>query len=495
MAVIGPYNSGCAQVELPILNRAPGGPLAVISPTNSEVGLTRSGVPPPDGYRGSPEVFYPIGTRHYVRLTSPESLYGAAIRHTQQAARPGPRLRDRRRQRLLEDHAFGPVPAGGAQARRPHRRSGDVRSAGTERRRARGPGRAIRCAGRTDRRTPLRGVFELLKAVRARLGNRAPIMVGYTFASIPTDELFDQVGPALRGVYVATLDVPRTVMPLTAAAAARRSRRRRGQPGVLETTQATELVLRAIAGSDGTRASVLARLRASKVRDGILGNFRFDRNGDMTPGWVPILRFTRPGQRQRDALRRRGLRPCRASSRRASWTDRAADGVPPAGPARGGRTAIARSRSGPGKQRSLFALLLLHANEIVSTDRLIDALWGATPPPTAAKTVQVYVSRLRKELGDGRLAHPPARIRPAGQPVGARPRAVRATASTRRGDPIPPAPPRRCSGRWTCGGGRHSPTSPTRRSRSPRSPGSRSCAGRRASSGSTPISPAGRDGD
>ena len=51
----------------------------------------------------------------------------------------------------------------------------------------------------------------------------------------------------------------------------------------------------AIAGSDGTRASVLARLRASKVRDGILGSFRFDRNGDMTPGWVAILRFTEPG--------------------------------------------------------------------------------------------------------------------------------------------------------------------------------------------------------
>jgi DNA-binding SARP family transcriptional activator len=58
---------------------------------------------------------------------------------------------------------------------------------------------------------------------------------------------------------------------------------------------------------------------------------------------------------------------------------------------------------GGGRQRSLLAVLLLHANEVVSNDRLIDALWGQTPPPTAAKTVQVYVSRLRKELGEGRL--------------------------------------------------------------------------------------------
>ena len=67
VAVIGPHNSGCAEIEIPILNRAPGGPLAMISPTNTVVGLTREGVPPPDGYRGTPEIFYPIGTRHFVR--------------------------------------------------------------------------------------------------------------------------------------------------------------------------------------------------------------------------------------------------------------------------------------------------------------------------------------------------------------------------------------------------------------------------------------------
>ena len=58
---------------------------------------------------------------------------------------------------------------------------------------------------------------------------------------------------------------------------------------------------------------------------------------------------------------------------------------------------------GRGRQRALFALLLIHANEVVSTDRLIDELWGEAPPRTALKSVQVYVSRLRKELGDGRL--------------------------------------------------------------------------------------------
>jgi DNA-binding SARP family transcriptional activator len=60
------------------------------------------------------------------------------------------------------------------------------------------------------------------------------------------------------------------------------------------------------------------------------------------------------------------------------------------------------------KQRSLLAVLLLHFNEVVSVDRLTDELWGSSPPRTAGKSIQVYVSRLRKQLGDDRiLTQPP----------------------------------------------------------------------------------------
>jgi DNA-binding SARP family transcriptional activator len=53
------------------------------------------------------------------------------------------------------------------------------------------------------------------------------------------------------------------------------------------------------------------------------------------------------------------------------------------------------------KQRALLAVLLLHRGEVVSTDRLVDALWGGRASATAARTVQVYVSNLRKALGAG----------------------------------------------------------------------------------------------
>jgi YVTN family beta-propeller protein len=56
-----------------------------------------------------------------------------------------------------------------------------------------------------------------------------------------------------------------------------------------------------------------------------------------------------------------------------------------------------------GKEQALLAYLLLHANEVVPSARLIDALWDERPPPTASKILQNAVSHLRKELGDGRL--------------------------------------------------------------------------------------------
>ena len=51
------------------------------------------------------------------------------------------------------------------------------------------------------------------------------------------------------------------------------------------------------------------------------------------------------------------------------------------------------------RQRSVLALLLLDANRVVPADRIVDELWGETPPATALTAVQVYVSRLRKALG------------------------------------------------------------------------------------------------
>jgi DNA-binding SARP family transcriptional activator len=83
---------------------------------------------------------------------------------------------------------------------------------------------------------------------------------------------------------------------------------------------------------------------------------------------------------------------------------------------------------GGSKQRALLAILVLHANEPVSTDRLIDELWPAQPAATAAHTIQVYVSNLRKVLSaDKLLTRAPGYMLMVG-PRGTRPDAVRALA-------------------------------------------------------------------
>ena len=70
------------------------------------------------------------------------------------------------------------------------------------------------------------------------------------------------------------------------------------------------------------------------------------------------------------------------------------------------------------KPRALLAILLLHANEPVASDRLIEDLWAGRPPATAAKVLQTYVSQLRKALGNDVIVTRPAgyelRVEPDG---------------------------------------------------------------------------------
>jgi ABC-type branched-subunit amino acid transport system substrate-binding protein len=106
--------------------------------------------------------------------------------------------------------------------------------------------------------------------------------------------LLDLAGPAAHGLYLTTTEVPPDAPDQTPAAD--RLTRELGATAdagyVLHAAQATEVVLEAIARSDGSRASVLEELRATQVRNGILGSFRFDRNGDITPAKLTILRVT-----------------------------------------------------------------------------------------------------------------------------------------------------------------------------------------------------------
>src|SRR5262245_59868231 len=59
---------------------------------------------------------------------------------------------------------------------------------------------------------------------------------------------------------------------------------------------------------------------------------------------------------------------------------------------------------GSGRHVLLLHCLLLQRGEVVSRDRLIDAIWGERPPATVANALQVQVHSLRKRLGQGRIS-------------------------------------------------------------------------------------------
>jgi DNA-binding SARP family transcriptional activator len=65
---------------------------------------------------------------------------------------------------------------------------------------------------------------------------------------------------------------------------------------------------------------------------------------------------------------------------------------------------------GGAKQRALLAILVVHANQVISAERLIDLLWGDEPPLTAANTIQVYISQLRKAIEPSRERRAPSRV-------------------------------------------------------------------------------------
>jgi len=72
MAVVGTFNSGCAEIEVPILNRAHPGPVPMISPANTYPGLTKKWAP------GEPQKYYPTGHRNYARVVATDDFQGPA---------------------------------------------------------------------------------------------------------------------------------------------------------------------------------------------------------------------------------------------------------------------------------------------------------------------------------------------------------------------------------------------------------------------------------
>ena len=289
IGVIGPYNSGCAYDQIPIASRAG---LPMISPTNSDVGLTRPAFGAP---RGALRALYPDGRRTYVRLMSPDDAQAAA--DALLARRLGGR-----RVLVLDDGGYGAAFA--VYFARAAKRLGlqvvataqwDPHALRLRRLVARARGsnaQVVFLCGLIDS-----GAGEVLAALR-RAMPRSTAMIGCD-GLLPVSLLFEHAGDAARGTYI-SID---GMVFERLAAAGRKFWRDFGstQPGAnvdvaaVYAAQAAELLLDAIGRSNGTRASVSAQLFKARVRDGLIGSFAIDDVGDPRPAPVTIVRVEHGG--------------------------------------------------------------------------------------------------------------------------------------------------------------------------------------------------------
>ena len=300
VGIVGPYNSPCTLEQLAITNRAPGGPLATISPTNTVLELTK---PLPGGAPDQIARLYPTGRRHYVRLLGANDGQGAALVEF---------ARDQGVRRLAIVHdEFDYGRATAWHARRAARRLG-VDVTGVHRVRVmRGAGPA-RATGRRVARArpdgllyagvpdwgPSRGerpAFALVRTVRERRGRAIPVFGPDSWSDGPF--AFAELGRNARGIYFTQPGVPvKRLGP-----EGQRFAREFGatQPGgivrddAVLAAQAIELLLDAIARSDGTRGSVTRALLATDIQDGLIGPVRFDADGDISPQPYSVIHLTR----------------------------------------------------------------------------------------------------------------------------------------------------------------------------------------------------------
>ncbi len=285
IGVIGPYNSGCAGAMLPILSRASAGPLGMISPANTYIGLTRSG-PGTEGF--GPGRYYPDGIRNYVRLAPPDDTQGAAAAVV---------ARDGGARKVVALVRRGDLysAATGAAFVRATRRLGLTAVAVEWRERRSHAGLAGRVSGQRPDVVYIAGGSiangrRLIEDLRGALGPDVLILAPDGWAGLAAD-----LGPAGEGMLITASGVPPEFLPERGRALVRAAgdleQRGRGVFFTAEAGQAAEVLMAAIAASDGTRPSVVKQLFRTRVKDGILGDFEFDAAGDMDPAFYGLYQF------------------------------------------------------------------------------------------------------------------------------------------------------------------------------------------------------------
>jgi branched-chain amino acid transport system substrate-binding protein len=278
LAVVGPHFSSCAAAMLPILSKAPGGGLALVSGSATYLGLTRGG---PGVGTGEPGVYYEGGARNFVRIVPADDV---------QAAAAASYLRDHGAKRpfaLTDKNAYGEglgdafafatkklgLAVVGTAHWNPKAKSYRELAARVARR---GPD-SVLVAGYVSENGP-----QLIKALRAALPHAR--LIGPDGMN-QFSTIVEGAGESAEG-FVSTIAVlPNKALPGPGREFADDFRRHYSQLPCcfsVHSAQGAEMVLDAIANSDGSRSRVKAALLHMRVTDGLIGKFAIDRFGDTT---------------------------------------------------------------------------------------------------------------------------------------------------------------------------------------------------------------------
>ncbi|HUK98693.1 MAG TPA: branched-chain amino acid ABC transporter substrate-binding protein [Gaiellaceae bacterium] len=286
--VIGTFNSGCAEIIVPVLNRAPNGPVAMVSPANTYVGLTHTG---PGTVAGEPGKYYPTGKRNYARVVAADDYQGAADALLTQS------LGVKKVFILNDKEAYG---LGVATNYKNAATKLGIKTVGF----TAWDGKAssyqalavkIKASGAT-------GVFvgglicenggKLIKDIRAGVPASVKIMLPDGFT--PASATIKEAGSAAQGATISVAGLPNSALKGAGKTFVSSFTKAVGVPDPYSVyaAQATLVILQALAQSNGSRADVAKQLFKVDLKNSILGNVSFNANGDVTSNPVTIYKVS-----------------------------------------------------------------------------------------------------------------------------------------------------------------------------------------------------------
>ena len=289
IGVIGTFNSGCAEIIIPKLNTAPNGPVGMVSPANTYVGLTHKG---PAIAAGEPEKYYPSGTRNYIRLVAADDFQGAAdALLTQQ-------LGFKKVFILNDKEAYG---LGVARDYQNSAKQLGLTVSGFD---AWDPkASSYEALATRIKQTGAETVFlgglicengaKLIKDLRSVLGKKYPLIAPDGFSD------FTANGPAAEGMYVSVAGIPPEKLKGKGKDFVTKFGQQVGvqvNPYSTYAAETAQVMLDSISRSDGTRASVAKELLNTNVKNGILGSYSINENGDTTSNPVTVYLQTGSGK-------------------------------------------------------------------------------------------------------------------------------------------------------------------------------------------------------